>query len=172
MECVYGPLPVIAEDLGLITPAVDALREALGFPGMRVLQFAFDGDPANPHLPENHPQNVVAYTGTHDNHTAMGWWETATETERRLFNQRAEPTEPSVHWQMVRMAFASPALLAIVPLQDVLGLGREARMNTPGVREGNWTWRFAEEALTPQVQVHLRDITRWSTRLPEGAGSS
>jgi 4-alpha-glucanotransferase len=171
MERVYGPLPVIAEDLGLITPAVDALREALGFPGMRVLQFAFDGDPANPHLPENHPQNVVAYTGTHDNHTAMGWWETATETEHRLFNQRVDLTEPSMHWQMIRMAFASPARLAIVPLQDVLGLGREARMNTPGVMEGNWAWRFAEEALTPQVQVHLRDITRWSTRLPEAAGS-
>jgi 4-alpha-glucanotransferase len=172
MERVYGPLPVIAEDLGLITPAVDALREAFGFPGMRVLQFAFDGDPANPHLPENHPQNAVAYTGTHDNPTAMGWWETAVETEHRLLTQRADPTETGVHWQMMRMAFASPARLAIVPLQDVLGLGREARMNTPGVRDGNWAWRFAEEALTPQVQAHLREVTCWSTRLPAGAVSS
>jgi 4-alpha-glucanotransferase len=102
----------------------------------------------------------------------MGWWETAVETEHRLFTQRADPTETGVHWQMMQMAFASPAQLAIVPLQDVLGLGREARMNTPGVREGNWSWQFAEEALTPQVQVHLREITCWSARLPTGAVSS
>jgi 4-alpha-glucanotransferase len=136
-----GSLPVIAEDLGLITDAVDALREELGFPGMRVLQFAFDGDPNNPHLPENHPVDSIAYTGTHDNDTLLGWWAATSREERRRVRRWLGVRRPD-EWDFIAAVFRSAARLAIVPLQDVLGLGSEARMNTPGSSSRNWTWRL------------------------------
>lgn len=165
VERSLGPLPVIAEDLGLITPEVDALREELGYPGMRVLQFAYDGDPRNPHLPANHPRDSVAYTGTHDNDTALGWWRSASDEER----VRAGGEGGEIHWRLIEAAFGSAASLAVVPLQDVLGLGSEARMNTPGTDVGNWRWRVREGALTEAARERLRDATLRSGRLP-GAG--
>jgi len=138
-----GPLPVIAEDLGELSPAVPALLEATGFPGMRILQFAFDSDMTNPFLPHNHPRNAVAYTGTHDNDTTLGWWATAPDAERAFAGDYlgVDGTEPV--GAFVRAVWASPAMFALVPLQDVLRLGSEARMNTPGTVGGrNWRWRL------------------------------
>ncbi|HEX2095615.1 MAG TPA: 4-alpha-glucanotransferase, partial [Longimicrobiaceae bacterium] len=163
-----GELPLIAEDLGIITPEVDELRDTLGLPGMRVLQFAFgEENPENPHLPRNHPENSVAYTGTHDNDTSLGWFRAgATGDERsridRLFRDRAG----APHWEMIRLVMESRARFAIVPLQDILGLGSEARMNTPGTGEGNWAWRFREGALTKELQDRLRELTIATGRAP------
>jgi 4-alpha-glucanotransferase len=156
IEQKLGPLPLIAEDLGLITPEVDALRVHLGLPGMRVLQFAFDGDPENPHLPENHPALSVSYTGTHDNDTVVGWWERADPELRGRVRARIPAGSDGIHWDLIRAAFSSPAVWAIVPLQDVLGLGNEGRMNTPGVPVGNWSWRFREESLSGSAMSRLR----------------
>lgn len=172
VERKLGELPVIAEDLGLITEEVEALRDALNYPGMRVLQFAFDGDASNPHLPENHPANSVAYTGTHDNDTALGWWHGASAEERERAG-RILPEEPDeVHWALIEAVFRSPARLAVVPLQDVLGLESDARMNTPGTSSSNWTWRFGPEALTEEAGERLRELTRRTGRLPEEARRS
>jgi 4-alpha-glucanotransferase len=151
-EAELGPLPVVAEDLGVITPDVVALREELGFPGMVVLQFAFDWHPDNPHKPQNHREHSVVYTGTHDTNTARGWWDALTEEERsRTGLPQAEP-----HWSLIELAYASPARLAIIQAQDVLGLGSEARMNRPGQALGNWQWRLEPGQLTPEHAVRLR----------------
>jgi 4-alpha-glucanotransferase len=143
VERELGVLPMIAEDLGLITREVDALRDDLGIPGMRVLQFAFDGDPRNPHLPDNYPPNTVAYTGTHDNDTVIGWWSSVGREEKRRVEEWLGTAEPS-NWSFIDAVFGSPASTAIVPLQDIFGLGSEARMNTPGEPASNWTWRALE----------------------------
>ena len=138
-----GELPIVAEDLGFITPDVHALRHALGYPGMKILQFAFSGDGEHPYLPQNFEPEVVVYTGTHDNDTAQGWWAAAPERERRFAGTWLACTAHDVHWALIRAAFNSVAHLAVVPLQDVLGLGSEHRMNTPGTMgPPNWTWRF------------------------------
>jgi 4-alpha-glucanotransferase len=139
-------LPLIAENLGMITPAVERLREALGFPGMVVLQFGFDpDDPRGPHRLENHRELQVVYTGTHDNDTVRGWYE-ALAPERRAEVDAAVAHagvgEPEPHWALIRLALSSPARLAIVQMQDVLGLGSEARMNRPGRASGSWRWRL------------------------------
>jgi 4-alpha-glucanotransferase len=149
-----GGLPVIAEDLGLITPAVEGLRDALGLPGMHVLQWGLPGNPGSPHRLENHRENGVVYTGTHDNDTALGWYESLSPPEQAATG--LDPADPS--WSMVEVAFSSRARLAVVPIQDVLGLGSEARMNRPGSVEGNWTWRLAEQpsaALAARVRAAL-----------------
>jgi 4-alpha-glucanotransferase len=157
-----GTLPVIAEDLGLITPPVERLRDDLGFPGMRVLQFAYGDGPRNPHLPENHPENAVVYTGTHDNDTAAGWYESLpAEVRARV---PVDPAEP--HWGLIGEAMRSRARLAVVPLQDVLGLGSEARMNTPGVEGGNWAWRYEAGALTDVLAEQLRSESKAARRIP------
>ena len=156
-----GELPVIAEDLGLITPPVERLRDDLGFPGMRVLQFAYGGGPRNPHLPENHPENAVVYTGTHDNDTAVGWYESLPVKVRARVP--VDPAEP--HWGLIGEALRSRARLAVVPLQDVLGLGSAARMNTPGVEGGNWAWRYDEGALTDALAARLRTETEAARRI-------
>jgi 4-alpha-glucanotransferase len=168
VERRLGELPVIAEDLGLITTEVEALRDALDYPGMRVLQFAFDGDARNPHLPENHPANSVAYTGTHDNDTALGWWRGASTEERERASDALPEDLEEVHWALIEAVFRSPARLAVVPLQDVLGLGSDARMNTPGTAASNWTWRFRAGALTEEARERLRELTRRTGRLPDG----
>jgi 4-alpha-glucanotransferase len=160
-----GPLPLIAEDLGLITPEVDALRESLGLPGMRVLQFAFGDDERNPHLPANYEENTVAYTGTHDNDTAMGWYRCATEADRADLRKLTGAPDRSVNWGMMEVVFQSPAALAVVPLQDVLGLGSEDRMNIPGTIEGNWGWRFRAGDLTPALSERLNKLTHATGRL-------
>ena len=160
-----GPLPLIAEDLGIITDEVDELRRTLGMPGMRVLQFAFGDDELNPHLPANYDENTVAYTGTHDNDTSLGWYRTASEADRAGLRKLTDAPEKSVHWGMMEVVFQSPAGLAVVPLQDVLGLGSEDRMNIPGTREGNWGWRFRSGDLTPALAERLNKLTHATGRL-------
>jgi len=163
-----GDLPIVAENLGVITPEVEQLRERFGFPGMAILQFAFGRDPeAGEFLPHNYPRNRVVYTGTHDNDTTVGWWTTSgagdstrgaeevrEERERALQYLDAEGRE--IHWAFIRAALASVADMAIVPLQDVLGLGSEARMNLPGRARGNWRWRFSPESLTDGIRDRLK----------------
>ena len=152
------------EDLGLITPEVDALRAELGYPGMRVVQFAFDGDPTNPHLPENYPENTVAYTGTHDNDTIMGWWEAASPDQREAAARRFRSRDLPVNEAFIDVVFRSEARLAITPIQDVLGLGSEARMNTPGTSGDNWIWRLREGELREEHADRLRRLSRGSDR--------
>jgi 4-alpha-glucanotransferase len=150
----YGDLPIVAEDLGLITPDVEALRKGFGLPGMRVLQFAFGGNYEDTHLPHMHDRDCVVYTGTHDNDTTLGWFRSLdSETQRRVeyFFSMAPGAMPGV---LVRAALASVGRLAIIPMQDVLGLGSEARFNTPGTAVGNWSWRLPPGALTEDLARH------------------
>jgi 4-alpha-glucanotransferase len=143
IEAALGTLPIVAEDLGHITPDVHALRDGCGFPGMKILQFAFGGDGAHEYLPHNYKTRVVVYTGTHDNDTARGWWDRTSGRERTFAGTYLACVAHDVHWAMIRAACNSVAELAIFPLQDVLGLASPARMNTPGTSGGdNWTWRF------------------------------
>jgi 4-alpha-glucanotransferase len=170
VERRLGRLPLIAEDLGIITPEVDRLREDLGLPGMRVLQFAFDGDPQNPHLPSNYTFDTVAYTGTHDNDTIMGWWSSASSAERRVALEYLDHGALD-HWSFIEMVMASRAGLAVVPLQDVLGLGASARMNTPGVSARNWAWGMTGPA-SAEAGQRLRQITYSTGRRPVGFSSA
>ena len=147
-----GDLPLIAEDLGVITKAVERLRDELGLPGMHVLQWAFTEDTRSPHRLENHRENGVVYTGTHDNDTAVGWWGKLSRAERAATG--LDPADPG--WSLIRLAYSSRAALAIVPLQDVLRLGSEARMNTPGSESGNWRWRLDAGDLTSASATELR----------------
>lgn len=171
-----GRLPIIAEDLGVITPEVDELREQFGFMGMRVLQFAFGNDPkADDYKPHNYPRNCVVYTGTHDNDTTMGWFRNAnpasstqSRTERETEKKRAlkyvGTDGREINWDFIRLAFQSVAVMAIIPLQDVLGLGSEARMNIPGTASGNWRWRFTRDMITSQIENRLLEMTKSSGR--------
>ena len=135
-------MPLVAEDLGTITPAVRALRDDFSLPGMLVLQFAFDGSPQNPYLPANHVTNAVVYTGTHDNDTTIGWYASLDAGTRARVDACLASTPGDMPGSLIRAAYASPAQLAVLPMQDLLGLGSESRMNTPGTGSGNWTWRF------------------------------
>jgi 4-alpha-glucanotransferase len=156
-----GDLPIIAEDLGIITPAVNALRCQFNLPGMRILHFAFGGDTfdnGNAYLPHNYEANTAVYTGTHDNNTTQGWWQEASATERqhvRAYLRLRPEDEPTIHWQLIAAACASVADTAIHPLQDVLGLGGDCRMNLPGVGEGYWEWRFSWSQVQPQHAQQL-----------------
>ncbi len=165
VHAALGDLPIIAEDLGMITEDVHALRDELGLPGMRVIQFAFDSDVENPHLPYNHVPNCVVYTGTHDNDTTLGWYRTADELRKHWARRFSGSDGSDIHWAFIRLAMMSVAQRAIYPLQDVLGLGSEARMNTPGRASGNWAWRFRKEWLRPELASRLRDLAdaygRW-----------
>jgi 4-alpha-glucanotransferase len=158
-----GDLPFIAEDLGLITPDVGALRDQFKLPGMRVLQFAFDGNWSNPHLPHNFAANTVVYTGTHDNATTRSWYEELPPDQRQnLWNYQKRPSGESVDAApaLIELAWSSAAALVIAPLQDILNLGSEARMNLPGYAEGNWRWRATEDMLTPETFRWLHDLTQ------------
>ena len=162
-----GGLPFIAEDLGLITPDVSALREQFHLPGTRVLQFAFDGHSDNPHLPDNYACNTVVYTGTHDNPTTREWHEELPAGQRQIFwryLKRPEGPSNKAAPALMELAWSSRAALAIVPLQDVLNLGTEARMNMPGRAEGNWRWRCPEAMLSTPAFQWLRDLTKASDR--------
>lgn len=156
-------LPIIAEDLGIITPDVREIVHLYGFPGMKLLLFAFGDDVAtNPYVPHNHIENCVVYTGTHDNNTVNGWLrgEARPEDKKRLFQYMGRAvTEETVHWEFVRMAMMSVADTVIIPVQDILGLGEEARMNTPATVGGNWEWRLLSEQLTPALSARLSEIT-------------
>jgi len=164
-----GSLPFIAEDLGMITPDVTALRDSYHVPGTRVLQFGFSGDPKNPHRPPNYVHNAVVYTGTHDNNTTRGWFETLPEKERRNFwsyLKRAPGDNRDAAPELMRLAWSSVCALAIAPLQDLLNLGSEARMNVPGRAGGNWRWRLSEAQLSQVAFEQLRDWTKNAIRSP------
>jgi 4-alpha-glucanotransferase len=166
-EKELGGLPFIAEDLGLITQDVCALRDRFGLPGMRVLQFAFDGKSDNPHLPRNYTPNTVVYTGTHDNPTTRGWFEALPTQQRqylRDYLKRPAGEGREVASALINLAWSSVAALAIAPLQDILNLGNDARMNLPGRAEGNWRWRCTEDLLTPAVFQWLHDLTKTANR--------
>lgn len=144
-----GKLPILAEDLGIITPEVEALRDRFEFPGMKILQFAFGSGPGNPFLPFNYGRNCVVYTGTHDNDTTVGWFDHLSPYERdSLMTYLGAVSPDGIHWDLIRMALSSIANQAIIPLQDLLGLDTSARMNFPSTAEGNWAWRYRPEALS------------------------
>ena len=169
IEESLGDLTLIAEDLGLITPDVTALRDQFRLPGMRVLQFAFDGKADNPYLPHNYVHNTVVYTGTHDNPTTRGWYEELSDPQRQnvwSYLRRSGGAVSEVAPALMHLAWESVAALAIAPLQDLLNLGNEARMNVPGRAEGNWRWRCTEEMLSTRAFEWLRDLTNVSGRSP------
>ncbi len=162
-----GKLPVLAEDLGVITPQVEALRDKFEFPGMKVLQFAFGSDPGNPFLPFNYARNFVVYTGTHDNDTTVGWFSQLSDYEKSAVLSYLGCTSPEgIHWDLIRLALSSVANQAIIPLQDVLGLGTEARMNYPSTPEGNWDWQYQADALTDELRSRLKTLTKIYGRAP------
>jgi len=162
-----GDVSLIAEDLGTITPPVEKLRDDLGLPGMLVLHFAFAESMKNPQQLAADDTNRVVYTGTHDNDTSLGWWETASRDERRRVERAlaaAGLAEDEPSWKLIALAFHNPARLALIPAQDVLGLGPEARLNTPGKAAGNWSWQLEPGQLTPELAARLRELTVASGR--------
>ncbi len=160
VEATLGQLPFLAEDLGLIDEKVEALRDRFDFPGMKILQFAFGGDHKNPYLPFNVGSNFVIYTGTHDNDTTVGWFNQASDYEKQRLAAYVGAFNPdTVHWAMIRLAMGSVANQAVTPFQDLLGLGSESRMNTPGVGDGNWAWRYSEAMLSPTICEQLKHLT-------------
>ncbi|MEO1392276.1 MAG: 4-alpha-glucanotransferase [Cyanobacteria bacterium J06634_5] len=164
-----GDLPVLAEDLGVITPEVEALRDKFEFPGMKILMFAFGGDPHNTHLPHNYVNNCIVYSGTHDNDTAIGWWNTTGDHEKQFLAKYLGFSSPEeikeINWTLIQKALSSVANLAIVPLQDLLDLGGEARMNDPSKIPNNWRWRYSSsELLTDRISDRLRDLTHLYSR--------
>ena len=179
VESALGDLPIVAENLGVITAEVEAIRHRFYFPGMAILQFAFGTDPQGPTFrPHNYPRELVAYTGTHDNDTIVGWWTgsgagDSTRTEEDIHNEREYASKylntdgREIHWDFIRALLASVAETVIFPLQDVMGLGSEARMNTPSKLDGNWRWRFRGEMLTEDVCRHLKELTMIYERLQQ-----
>lgn len=163
MPVLHGAAPV-AEDLGVITQDVTTLRQSFGLPGMRVLQFAFDGNPDNPHLPRNHGPDTVCYTGTHDNDTTLGWWRKLAPAARRRVALALGAANPDMPRALVELAWSSPAPLAIVPMQDLLGLGSGARMNRPGISRGNWRWSLALTDLPRGFESETRAALEQSGR--------
>ena len=161
-----GVLPIVAEDLGVITPDVTALRDACGFPGMRILEFAFGDDATQPYLPHNHTPASVVYTGTHDNDTVHGWWRSAALREQRFAAGYLPASNHDIHWAMIRAACNSVANTAMFPMQDVLGLDGTHRMNLPGTPEGNWSWRFDWAMVSAEPARLLGHITAASGRGP------
>jgi len=180
---VLGELPIIAEDLGVITPEVEALRDSFGFPGMRILQFAFSSDTRNIDLPHNYHRNTVVYTGTHDNDTIVGWFESVPgagstrtpaqiERERKFCLKYLNSDGSDIHWDFIRTVLASVADTAVIPLQDLLGLGSEARMNLPNTISGNWVWRVKPNVLTQSHAARLRELTELYGRTIPTAGEA
>jgi 4-alpha-glucanotransferase len=160
LQAHFGELPLVVEDLGMITPQVYALRDRYGWPGMKILQFAFDSGPDNPYLPHNLEARSVVYTGTHDNDTTAAWFEDlSAQQQLAVVEYLGYPHEP-MPWPLIRAALASVSRLAILPMQDLLGLGRGHRMNTPGTSEGNWRWRFEWDQMPPGLSERLRRMTR------------
>jgi 4-alpha-glucanotransferase len=161
LRSALGELPMVAEDLGVITEDVTALREALGLPGMAVLQFAFSPSPRSRFLPHSHRRNMVVYTGTHDNNTTLGWYMgEASEAERDFARRYAGTDGREIHWDMIRLALASVADLAVVPHQDIAGLGGDCRMNIPATPEGNWRFRITEWMLSEALRDRLGELIR------------
>jgi len=163
-----GELPIVAEDLGLITPDVIELRDGCGFPGMRILQFGFGGDGDHEFLPHNYSRETVAYTGTHDNETVRGWWQNAPAHERHFAETYLHATADDCHWRMIQAACNSVACMAVYQMQDVLGLDGSHRMNLPGTTEGNWAWRFDWSMVGPEHAQTLGRMAAASGRAPFG----
>lgn len=157
-------LPVVAEDLGVITPEVNALRNKYQFPGMKILQFAFDSDATNPYLPHNHEPNSVVYTGTHDNDTTLGWFKSLNPTMQEYVLKAVQAEPHQMPWKLIEMGFASVAKLVIIPMQDILGLDSSHRMNKPGTVQGNWEWRFSWSQLLPEQIHQLRYLSKFYGR--------
>ncbi|GIV96080.1 MAG: 4-alpha-glucanotransferase [Herpetosiphonaceae bacterium] len=166
IERQLGALPIIAEDLGIITEEVNVLRQAAGFPGMRVLQFAWVTDATNPYLPHNYVRDTVVYTGTHDNDTTIGWFQNISQEEREKVLRYLGHGHIAIHWELIRLAMMSVANFAIFPLQDALGLGSEARMNIPGQQIGNWGWRYRASMLTDELAGALAEMATTYGRVP------
>lgn len=164
LATAFGDVPLVAEDLGTITPAVHELRDAFGLPGMLILQFAFDGSVQNPYLPANHVENAVVYTGTHDNNTTMGWYAELDAGTRSRVDDCLASTPDDMPGALIRAAYASVARLAVIPMQDLLGLGTEARMNLPGTTSGNWRWRFEWSQVEDGLAEHCRRLAVLSGR--------
>ncbi|MCB0223011.1 MAG: 4-alpha-glucanotransferase [Anaerolineae bacterium] len=168
-----GILPILAEDLGVITKEVEALRDEFNFPGMKVLQFAFDAkeagslNAANLFLPHNYGRNCVVYTGTHDNDTTTSWYQERTDEEKDLIRRYLGRPDDDIAWDFIRLALSSVARMAVIPMQDLFSLGSEARMNTPSVLGGNWSWRYREENLDEFTAIRLRDLTTLYGRDPD-----
>lgn len=174
IEATFGDLPIIAEDLGEITPDVYALRDGFELPGMKVLQFAWgDTSGTNVFLPHNYPLNCIVYTGTHDNNTTVGWWNSGEVNQgiRDHLGRYVGHFVGEIQWEMIRLAQASVARMCVVPLQDLLALGAEARMNTPGVESGNWAWRFVPAQFDYLPRQRLREMTRFYARNPGSAAA-
>ena len=150
-----GSLSLVAEDLGVITDEVEQLRDYFGLPGMKILQFAFDNNPKNPYLPHNHVPNSIVYTGTHDNDTTLGWYQTLTDAEKQYLRTYLASHGSNMPYPLIRAAFSSVSTLAIIPMQDILGLDGTHRMNVPGTKSGNWRWRFQWEQLPPNIHERL-----------------
>ncbi|BAU62651.1 4-alpha-glucanotransferase [Stanieria sp. NIES-3757] len=163
-----GELPIVAEDLGVITPEVEALRDKFNFPGMKILQFAFDSDRANQFLPYNYVnRNCIVYTGTHDNDTTVGWFnKRSPEEQAKVIDYLGCLCSEGIHWALIRQALASVGNLAIFPLQDTFGLGAEAKMNTPSQAEGNWQWRYPAEYLNQGLTDYLKHLVHLYGRMP------
>jgi len=166
VEAKLGKLPIIAEDLGVITPDVVALRDKFHFPGMKVLQFAFAAGPDNGFLPHNYDANAVVYTGTHDNDTTLGWFKTASQREQAFLKRYANTDGQESNWVLIRLALQSVATLCIIPFQDVLGLGSEHRMNLPGTTSNNWEWRFSWDQVKHEHALRLYDQSAFALRTP------
>jgi len=154
-----GDLPILAEDLGVITPDVVALRDAFAFPGMNILQFGFDPKGGSPYVPHLLERNSVVYTGTHDNDTTVGWFKKVSEEEKRLIRDYINTDGHDIAWDLIRLAFASVSNIALVPMQDIFSLDSDARMNAPSVAVGNWQWRFKWSQLTPEIKHRLTRFT-------------
>ena len=163
----FGQLPLIAEDLGVITPEVEALRDRFGLPGMKILQFAFDSGPDNPYLPHNLPRHCVVYTGTHDNATTLGWWQSLSKEAQQQAANYLGRRSPDMPWDLIHTAMVSVAETCIVPLQDILGLDDSARMNIPGQPEHNWCWRFASDSLSDELRQRMQQLNEVSGRAPK-----
>lgn len=162
-----GSLPIMAEDLGIITPEVEELRDRFEFPGMKILQFAFGGGPDNPYLPFCYKRNSVVYTGTHDNNTTRGWFEGISPQEKEhVLRYLGATSSDGINWDLIRLALGSVANQAIIPMQDILSLGGQAQMNFPSTAEGNWEWRYQPDALTEEVRDRLKTLTHTYGRAP------
>jgi 4-alpha-glucanotransferase len=170
LKGALGDLPFIAEDLGLITADVNELRQRLAIPGMKVLQFGFGDKGAHMYLPHRYERNCVAYTGTHDNDTTVGWWEALDKAQREAVIAYLGEAKDGIEWTLIRACLGSPAQFAIVPLQDVFGLDSEARMNTPSLPAGNWGWRYGAQDLEPRLAEKLAALVEVSDREPSAAG--
>ena len=169
LQALNPKMPIIAEDLGIITAEVEKLRDDFGLPGMKILQFAFDSGPDNPYLPENHTTNSVVYTGTHDNDTTLGWWRSLSKEQKDRIRDYLGNRRPEMPWDLIELAMASQASLCIIPCQDVLGLDKSARFNTPGRATGNWQWQLSRDMLTDDLARRVRKLTEKNHRCQSNA---